>query len=83
MGAVGAAIGFGSLISSMLGKKNKPPAPVAPPPAPTVANAEADAKAQQLKKRRISMLSGGQTDLTAGSAGGAGATVGSKTLLGG
>jgi len=83
MGGVLAAVGLGAMVGSMF-KKDKPPAPVAAPVAPTVANAEADAKAQAAKKRRISMLSGGNTNLTAqtNTAGGAGAAVGTKSLLG-
>jgi hypothetical protein len=84
MGAVLAAVGLGTALGGMFGKKDKAPAPVAAPVAPTVANAEADAKAQAAKKRRISMLQGGNTNLTqqTNTAGGAGAAVGTKSLLG-
>lgn len=82
MGAVLAAVGLGMAASSMFGKKDKAPAPVAAPVAPTVANAEATAKADSAKRRRISMLQGGNTNLTQQTAGGAGAAVGTKSLLG-
>lgn len=76
-GIVSAGLGIASLF-----KKDKPPAPVAPPPAPTVANAEADARAQQVKRRKISMLNGGNTNLTQ-STNSTVAGVGTKSLLGG
>lgn len=85
MGAVLAAVGLGTAIGGLFSKKDKAPAPVAAPVAPTVANAEEEAKAQSAKRRRISMLQGGNTNLTqqTNTAGSAGAAVGTKTLLGG
>lgn len=59
---------LGGLLGGLFGGggKNKAPAQIAAPTVPTGANAEADAKAQLDKKRRISLLQGGSTDLTKG-----------------
>ncbi len=78
---------FGSLFGSLLGGgKQSAPAP-APAPAPVAVVSKAsdvDAKAQDAvdKKRRASLLSGGNTNLTRGAGSVDASSVGQKQLLG-
>ena len=60
----------------------QPPAPIAPPEVPTPMDAEADAAAEVKKKRKISALTGGTTDMTRGKALVSESSIGRKSLLG-
>lgn len=85
MGFIAPLIGLVSAIAPMLNKKQSAPsAPaLAPlPAAPTSADASAKAQAEVDKKRRISLLSGGDTNLTNGTAAVSSTDVGKNKLLG-
>lgn len=70
-------------IAGLVGsKKNKAPEQQPLPAAPTAQNAQADAAEQLQKKRRTSLLQGGNTDLTQGTGVVGASDVGKKSLLG-
>lgn len=79
--AIGAIASTVQTISS-LKRKDTPAAAPAAPAAPTMQNAQTDAKAEVEKRRRISLLSGGNTDVTRGQAALQSGQVGTKSLLG-
>lgn len=90
MGFVAPILGLVSAVSSIssMFKGNKQQSQSAPPPvqplpaAPTTADASAKAQAEVDKRRRISLLSGGDTNLTKGAAAVGGADVSKNKLLG-
>lgn len=71
-------------VSALTGmfKKDKPQQAQALPPVPTVASAADTAADQLAKKRRTSMLRGGNTDITRGTGSVLNANVGQKELVG-
>lgn len=86
MGFIAPLIGLVSAIAPMFSKQKQqqqaPPALAPLPAAPTSADASAKAQAEVDKKRRISLLSGGDTNLTKGAATVGTEDVGKKTLGG-
>lgn len=74
------------LVGGLFGKKDKAhdaaPVPAAQKAAPTMAGAQDNAAQEVAKRRRISMLSGGNTDVTRGTGALAPGQVQQKTLLG-
>ena len=79
-GVVGIVSGIKGLTQSQ--KSSAPPAPAPLPEKLTIEGAATDAKAESAKRRRISLLSGGNTDITRGSALVPEGSIGRKTLLG-
>lgn len=82
---ISAVAGIASIASTakgLFGKKDKAPAPKAAPAAPTVEGAQKDATAEVNRRRRISLLSGGNTDVTRGAALVDPTSVTKKSLLG-
>ncbi len=90
MGFIAPILGIVSAVSSVASmfKGNKQQAQAAPPAlaplpaAPTTAEASAKAQAEVDKRRRISLLSGGETNLTKGGAELTSTDVAKKNLLG-
>lgn len=66
--AIAGIASIASTASSLFGKKNKAPTPQAAPAAPTVEGAQKNAADEVNRRRRISLLSGGNTDVTRGAA---------------
>ena len=82
---VGIASGVKSLTAKPQseGRVGQAPAPAPLPEAPKVEDAQAKAKAELDKKRRISFLSGGKTNVTQGKALVSESEIGRNSLLGG
>lgn len=80
--AATAAVGLYSGIKSLTTKQEKPPEPAKLPEAPKPGDAQAQAAQEMQKRRRASLLSGGETDLTKGAAVVPGMNVAKKSLLG-
>lgn len=82
LGAVGAGLGLFSQIKASK-KAAAPPPPVAPTPkTPTPEDATGKAAAKVKRRRRISLLSGGKTNVTGGQAVVGEAQLGRKELTG-
>lgn len=83
--AIGGAFAAKKIVGGLLAKET-PKLPEQAAPTATAATVQEDAKAKSKadmeKRRRISMLSGGNTDITKGTAGVSGDEVAKKTLLG-
>ena len=87
IGAISGAIGIATGIKSLLSKpkeaaKAPAPEPRPIPKAPTVEDAQKKAQGQVARRRRISLLSGGETNVTGGKATLQEGDVGRKSLLG-
>jgi len=80
--ALSGIVGIATGIKSLFGKKEKVPEPAKLPAVPTAEDAEAKAQAEIKKRRRISFLSGGQTNITRGQALVSEANLGRTELLG-
>lgn len=78
--AVGIATGIKSLTQSTKSVSPPPPAPLPAPP--TTTDVQKQAAEETKKRRRASLLSGGQTDITKGTATVTEINVGKKSLLG-
>jgi hypothetical protein len=81
-GLFGIGAGIHSIISGSKKGDKSPSAPAPLPKAPTAEDAAIKAKADLQKRRRISVLSGGVTDVTRGKALVSEEQVGKKSLLG-
>ena len=82
VGLISAGVSAYSTIKSLTAKPAKPPEPKPLPAMPTQQDTQDKAAAEVQKRRRISLLSGGNTNATGGNAILQPGAVGMKTLTG-
>lgn len=80
--AVGGVLGIMQSIKGLKGSKEEAPAAPPMPEAPKMEDAQGKAAEDVKKRRRMSLLSGGMTDITKGTADVGAGNVGLKNLVG-
>ena len=79
---IASALSIFSAAKGLFGGKEKAPQQQPTPAAPTPAGAQTDAQEEIKKRRRASLLSGGETDITKGAGIVNTANIGKKSLVG-